>query len=95
MKTLKNANSSETARFQFSVIELMIAMSTVAMILGLMRLTGDPSSTATILGFVSLTGLAVHALGFAPPCYLVLGWWLTLMLYVLLSIMAAAFPSLS
>jgi hypothetical protein len=31
----------------------------------------------------------VHALGFEPPEIFVLGWWLILVLYVLLSLFAA------
>jgi hypothetical protein len=91
----EEAVSREPFRFRFSLAELMIAMTTAAVVLGLLYLLGTPSNTATLLGFVALVGLVVHALGFEPPSIVVLGWWLILVLYVLLSILAAVFPAMA
>ena len=48
---------------------------------------------ATMLGFVALFGLVIHALGVEPPDVVVLGWWMILVLYVLLSIAVAVWSS--
>jgi hypothetical protein len=90
----EEAISREPFRFRFSMAEMLMAMTTAAVVLGLAYLLGTPSNTATLLGFVALVGLVVHALGFEPPSIVVLGWWLILVLYVMLSIMAAVFPAL-
>ena len=59
-----------------------------AIIFGLVHL-GGASNAATLLSFVALIGLIVHALGFDPPNIVVLGWWIILVLYVMLSVAAA------
>jgi hypothetical protein len=72
-------------RFQFSLKQLMTAMIVSAFILGLVRFFGGSAPTATMLGVVALGGLVIHAIGYEPPEIVVLGWWLLLVLYVLLS----------
>jgi hypothetical protein len=79
----------EKFRIHFSLREMMLAMTTAAVILGLVQALGGAHKAATLLGLVALVGLVVHALGFEPPEIVVLGWWLILVLYVLLSIVAA------
>jgi len=81
--------AQEKFRIHFSLREMMLAMTTAALILGLVRALGGPDKAATLLGVVALVGLVVHALGFEPPEIVVLGWWLILVLYVLLSLVAA------
>jgi hypothetical protein len=85
----QEAMSKEKFRIRFSVAELLIAVTTAAIILGLVQVLGGASNTATLLGFVALIGLVIHALGFEPPGIVVLGWWFILVLYVLLSIVVA------
>jgi hypothetical protein len=75
-------------RFKFSMFELLGAMTVAAVIFGLIQILGGPQNAATLLGFVALLGLVIHALGFEPPGVVVLGWWLILVMYVLLSIVA-------
>jgi hypothetical protein len=89
----QEAMSRDKFRFSFSMAQMMMAITTAAVILGLMHLLGGPSNTATVLGFAALVGLVVHALGFEPPGIIVLGWWLILVLYVLLSIFAVVLSS--
>jgi hypothetical protein len=91
----QEAMSREKFRLRFSMGELMIAMTTAAVIFGLVQILGGASNTATLLGFVALVGLVVHALGFEPPNIVVLGWWFVLVLYVLLSITAAVWTSIA
>ena len=86
----KNAIVRRPFRFQFSLRELMAAMTAAALIFGLVYVLGSPSNAATLLGFIALFGLVIHALGFEPPEVVVLGWWLILVLYVLLSVVAVA-----
>ena len=79
----------EPMRFSFSLRSLMIAMTVAAVSLGMIGFLGGPGPTATILGSIALVGLIVHALGFAPPQSIILGWWFILVLYVLFSIAGA------
>jgi hypothetical protein len=81
--------AQEKFRIHFSLREMMLAMTTAAVMLGLIHILGGTAKTATLLGFIALLGLLIHALGFEPPEIVVLGWWLILVLYVLLSIVAA------
>jgi hypothetical protein len=81
--------AQEKFRLHFSLREMMLAMTAAAIILGLVQALGGADKAATLLGFVALIGLVVHALGFEPPDIIVLGWWLILVLYVVLSIVAA------
>jgi len=85
----------EPFRIRFSMQTLLIIMTGAAITLGLIRIFGGATPMASILGLVAVTGLVVHALGFEPPQPVVLGWWLILVLYVILSLMAAVFPALA
>jgi hypothetical protein len=81
----------EPFRFQFSLRQLIIAMTIAAVVLGAMHFLGGPAATATVLGLIALVGLFVFALGYEPPSILVFGWWFTLVLYVAVSLFAAVF----
>jgi hypothetical protein len=94
-QTWQDASPREAFQFRFSMKELLIAMTTAAVVFGLVHIFGSASSAATLLGFVALFGLIVHALGFEPPSIVVLGWWLILVLYVSLSIFAATWNSMT
>ena len=73
-------------RFQFSLRQLLIALAVAAVVLGVVNFLGGPRPAATMLGVIALAGLVLYAAGFQPPQIVVLGWWLLLMLYVLLTI---------
>ncbi len=73
-------------RFQFSLKQLLTLMFVCAFMLGLIQYFGGPAPTATMLGVIALGGLVIHAVGYEPPEIFVLGWWLLLVLYVLLSV---------
>jgi hypothetical protein len=79
----------EKLRLRFSLREMMLAVTAAAVIFGLIHALGGTANAATLLGFLALVGLVVHALGFEPPGVVVLGWWVILVLYVVLSIVAA------
>lgn len=80
-------------RFQFSLWEMLIAITTAAVVLGFIQFMGGPGPAATMFGFIALAGLGIHALGYEPPGILVLGWWLLLVLYVVLTIVAFVFSA--
>ncbi len=77
-----------TFRFSFSMKELFIAMTVAAVTFGLVSLMGS-AGTATVLGLIALTGLVVQLLGFEAPPLVVLGWWLLLVLYIVVTLWAA------
>jgi Ca2+/Na+ antiporter len=79
----------EAFRFQFSLRELIMLITMAAVVLGMIHIFGGPAATATVLGLFALVGLFVFAFGYEPPRIIVLGWWLTLMLYVVVVIFAA------
>jgi hypothetical protein len=79
----------EPFRLQFSMRSLLILLTIAAVGFGLIHFLGGPGPTATILGFMAVAGLLVHALGFDPPQAVVLVWWLILAMYVVLSIAGA------
>jgi Ca2+/Na+ antiporter len=81
--------AKEKFRIHFSLREMMLAMTTAAVMLGLIHILGGAAKTATLLGIIALLGLVVHAIGFEPPEIVVLGWWLILVMYVVLSLVAA------
>jgi hypothetical protein len=85
----QKAMAGEKFRFRFSLRQLLAAMVVSALIMGLVQAMGGPANAAILLGFVALGGLVIHAVGVEPPQILVLGWWLVLVMYVLLSIVAA------
>jgi hypothetical protein len=85
----QEAMARQRFRFQFSLKQLLLAMMGAAVIFGLVRVFGGPANTATMLGLLALAGLVVHAAGFDPPEIIILGWWLILVMYVLMSIVAA------
>jgi hypothetical protein len=80
-------------RFHFSLRQLLVAMTVAGVIFGVVSVLGGPANTATILGFTALLGLVIHALGFEPPESIVLGWWMILVLYVLLSIVTVVWSA--
>ena len=76
-------------RFSFSMKEMFGAMTVAAVLFALVRGLGGPNNAALLLGAIALTGLVVHLIGFDPPAVIVLGWWLLLVLYIVVSLWAA------
>jgi len=83
----------ESFRFRFSLRELLMLMTAAAVMLGLVRVVGGPAAAASVLGLVALSGLVVSACGYEPPQSIVLGWWLILVMYVLISIFTAVWSA--
>ena len=72
-----------------------MAVTVAAVVLGVVNLLGGPANAATALGFLAVLGLAIHAIGIEPPSIIIPGWWLILVMYVLLSIVAVALRGLA
>ena len=82
-------------RFQFSLQELLLTMTVAAIVLAMIHLFGGPAFTASVLGFVALIGLIMFSVGYDPPQMVVLGWWLILVLYVVVSVFVATWNSMA
>jgi len=85
----QEAMGREKFRFQFSLRQLLTMMVVAALVMGIIQFMGGPANAAILLGVLALAGLVIHAVGVDPPGILVLGWWLVLVMYVVVSILAA------
>ncbi len=81
-------------RFSFSLKEMFVAFTIAAVLLGLISLFGR-NSMAMILGLTALLGLVLHAMGFDPPPIFVFGWWMLLVLYLLVGLWVAVSPQVA
>jgi hypothetical protein len=77
--------------FSFSFKQLFWAFTVVGLVLALTALLGTQNAS-WMLGAIAVLGLAIHAMGFELPGIIVFGWWVLLVLYVLMSL-AALFMS--
>lgn len=83
-------------KIAFSVKEILIAMAVAAVALGFLKIVGGSLGydiTAAILGLVSVAGLAYYAIGFEAPPVVVLGWWVVILMYIVVSIVSAMMPA--
>jgi hypothetical protein len=88
------AEPRQEFRFAFSLKQLMITLTAAAVLLTVLRFV-DVNILTLTLGLVALVGLAVQTFGFYEPRPgVVLAWWLLLVLYLGLGLLAAFFPSL-
>jgi hypothetical protein len=78
----------ESFRFAPSRAELIATIAVSTVLFCLIYFVGS-GSAALLLGVVALGGLVVHAVGFEPPGTVVLGWWLILVMYVVVSVLSA------
>jgi hypothetical protein len=86
----KETSARLPLRFQFSLKQLLVTMTIAAVIFGAVHWLGG-NHTATLLGFVAIVGLVVYAIGVNTPELIVLGWWLILVLYVLITMFSFIF----
>jgi hypothetical protein len=73
--------------FSFSLKQLFWAFTVVAFIMGLAYLVG-PENASWMLGAIAVLGLAIHVMGFELPGIIVFGWWVLLVVYVIMSLFA-------
>jgi hypothetical protein len=71
--------------FSFSLKEMLITFTAAAVLLGLVSLFG-PGPLAILLGMIALGGLVAQAVGLEAPVIVVFGWWILLVLYLLLGL---------
>lgn len=76
-------------KFAFSMKELFITMTAVAVSLALLRWI-TPDYLAVILGFIALGGLVTNAAGYEPPRLVVLGWLVLMVFYLAVGLFAAS-----
>jgi hypothetical protein len=63
-------------------------------LLGLIYIMGGAQNAASLLGIIAMFGLIVHMFSFDPPEIFVLGWWIVLLLYIVVSIGAAVWTAI-
>ena len=73
--------------FSFSLKQILWAFAVAAVVLTVSMLLG-PDTASVILGLIAVIGLAIHVMGFELPGIIVFGWWILLVLYVLMSLWA-------
>ncbi len=81
--------NEQSFHFQYSLRQLLILVTVAGLVLGVMNLLGGPEVLASVLGLVALVGLVLYAAGMEAPQLIVLGWWIILALYVVLSLATA------
>ena len=70
--------------FSFSLKQILWAFAVAAVVLTVAMLMG-PDNASVILGLIAVVGLAIQVVGFELPGIVVFGWWILLVLYVLMS----------
>jgi len=70
--------------FSFSLKQILWAFAVAAVVLAVAMLLG-PDNASLILGLIAVIGLAIQVMGFELPGIIVFGWWILLVLYVLMS----------
>lgn len=73
--------------FSFSLKQLFWAITVAGLVLAIATLFG-PQNASWLLGAIAVLGLAIHVMGFELPGIIVFGWWILLVLYVLMSLWA-------
>lgn len=82
-------------KFAFSMKELFVTFTVAAIFLGCVQLLGSAQSAALLLGLIALVGLIIQAFGIDLPAIVILGWWMLMVLYIIVSIWATLFPPVS
>lgn len=95
-KTWQQALEQESSfEFRFSPRQLLIAFTVALIIVALCTWTGGPFVAALLLGTFAAIGIGVHIAGYEPPDQLVLIWWCTMCLYVVMSIFSMIWTALT
>lgn len=92
---VRQQSAGRALDFRFSLAQLLIAITAAAVVLGGVSLLGGPQNAATLLGLIALAGLGAHALGYEPPGIVAFGWWVLLVLYIAVSIVAGLWNGLA
>ncbi len=76
--------------FSFSIKQILGAMAVASVMLTMATLMG-PDQAALLLGAIAVVGLVIQIMGVELPGIVVFGWWILLVLYVLMSVWAIFF----
>ena len=82
-----------TFKFAFSMKEVLVTFAVAAVMLACVQLLGGTQNAALMLGLIALIGLLIQAFGVELPSVITLGWWLLMVMYILLTAWAAIFPA--
>jgi hypothetical protein len=82
-KAIQQESSFE---FNFSPKQILIAFIVALIVVILCTSIGGPLVAALVLGMFAAIGIGVYVAGYEPPDQLVLIWWCTTCLYVVMSI---------
>jgi hypothetical protein len=82
-KALEQESSFE---FNYTPKQILIAFGVAFIVVMLCLGIGGPQVAALILGMVAAIGIGVYVAGYDPPDQLVLIWWWSICLYVVMSI---------
>jgi hypothetical protein len=74
-------------KFSFSMKELFATMTVAVVVVFLLQLMG-PHNLAWILGMIAIAGIIANIAGFEAAPIIVLGWWLLLVVYLLVGLAA-------
>ncbi len=91
-QSLREAAKPAPLKFAFSMKQLLVAITASAIALGILSLIGAPI-LAGVLGLLAIVGLVIFAIGVEVPAVVMLGWWVVLVLYILVSIIGQLLPS--
>ncbi|TWU22694.1 hypothetical protein [Bythopirellula polymerisocia] len=78
--------------FSFSIKQIMGAMAVAAVMLTLARIM-EPEGAALLLGLIAVIGLVFQIMGVELPGIVVFGWWILLVLYLVMSVWAIFFAT--
>ncbi len=74
-------------KFSFSLRQVFITMTVAAVVMGLLTLM-EPRSLSLLLGAIAILGIIASIAGFEAPPILVLGWFLLLVIYLIVGVVA-------
>lgn len=75
-------------RFSFSIAQVLITMTVAAVAMTLLHLVGGQVLSLS-LGLLAAAGFLVYMLGFEVAPILVFGWWMLLLLYLIVGVITA------
>ncbi len=74
-------------KFSFSLRQLFITMTVAAVAIWILNVI-NPQILSLLLGLIAIGGIVATIAGFEAPPIVVLGWWLLLVVYILVAIIA-------
>ncbi len=91
-ESAKDISENPALSFSFSIKQIMIVMAVASLILTIATLMG-PDQAALLLGTIAVIGLVIQIMGVELPGIIVFGWWILLVLYLVMSVWAIFFAT--